>query len=193
MSLLDMLKQYAGGSASTSEADVHQHFDQVAQSVPQSDMAERTRARVSFRPDACVRADGLQHVQSIQWRAKSRNVKSLAYMRRARGLGADSWRQHAVRDALRRQQPGHARAGTEHFSRSRPATGFARRTDGSFHHRKGQLVLCAAPDSDQDVGSRGDVDRHGETGEARRRIAFSIAAVELGKKRLRLIFRFVTS
>ncbi len=39
MSLLDMLKQYAGGSAPTSEADVHQHFDQVAQSVPQSDMA----------------------------------------------------------------------------------------------------------------------------------------------------------
>jgi len=39
MSLLDMLKQYAGGSTPTSEADVHQHFDQVAQSVPQSDMA----------------------------------------------------------------------------------------------------------------------------------------------------------
>jgi hypothetical protein len=39
MSLLDMSKQYAGGSAPTSESDVHQHFDQVAQSVPQSDMA----------------------------------------------------------------------------------------------------------------------------------------------------------
>ena len=39
MSLLDMLKQYAGGSTPTSEADVHQHFDQAAQSVPQSDMA----------------------------------------------------------------------------------------------------------------------------------------------------------
>lgn len=40
MSLIDMLKQYAGGSGPTSEADVHQHFDQVAQSVPQSAMAE---------------------------------------------------------------------------------------------------------------------------------------------------------
>lgn len=40
MSLMDMLKQYAGGSGPTSEADVHQHFDQVAQSVPQSAMAE---------------------------------------------------------------------------------------------------------------------------------------------------------
>ena len=40
MALLDMLKQYLGGSGPKSEADVHQHFDQVAQSVPQSTMAE---------------------------------------------------------------------------------------------------------------------------------------------------------
>ena len=40
MSLIDMLKQYAGGSAPANEADVHQHFDQVSQSVPQSAMAE---------------------------------------------------------------------------------------------------------------------------------------------------------
>lgn len=39
MSLMDMLKQYVGGSGSVSEADVHEHFDQVAQSVPQSAMA----------------------------------------------------------------------------------------------------------------------------------------------------------
>jgi hypothetical protein len=40
MTLMDMLKQYVGGSGPTSEADVHQHFDQVAQSVPQSAMAD---------------------------------------------------------------------------------------------------------------------------------------------------------
>jgi hypothetical protein len=39
MTLMDMLKQYAGGSGPTSEADVREHFDQVAQSVPQSTMA----------------------------------------------------------------------------------------------------------------------------------------------------------
>jgi len=36
---MDMLKQYMGDSSPTNEADVHQHFDQVAQSVPQSTMA----------------------------------------------------------------------------------------------------------------------------------------------------------
>ena len=40
MSLMDMLKQYAGGSSPTSEVDVNEHFDQVAQSVPQSAMAD---------------------------------------------------------------------------------------------------------------------------------------------------------
>ena len=40
MSLMDMLKQYMGGSSPTSEADVHQHFDQAAQSVPQSTLAD---------------------------------------------------------------------------------------------------------------------------------------------------------
>lgn len=40
MSLIDMLKQYVGGSGPASEADVHQNFDQVAQSVPQSSMAD---------------------------------------------------------------------------------------------------------------------------------------------------------
>ena len=40
MSLIDMLKQYVGGSGPANEADVHQHFDQVAQSVPQSAMAD---------------------------------------------------------------------------------------------------------------------------------------------------------
>ena len=39
MSLLDMLKQYTGGTTPTSDAEVHQHFDQVAQSVPQNEMA----------------------------------------------------------------------------------------------------------------------------------------------------------
>jgi hypothetical protein len=39
MSLIDMLKQYAGGSAPANEADIHQHFDQASQSVPQSEMA----------------------------------------------------------------------------------------------------------------------------------------------------------
>ena len=40
MSLMDMLKQYAGGSGPTSEADVHEHFDQAAQSMPKSAMAD---------------------------------------------------------------------------------------------------------------------------------------------------------
>lgn len=40
MSLMDMLKQYASGTGPTSEADVHQHFDQAAQSVPQNAMAD---------------------------------------------------------------------------------------------------------------------------------------------------------
>jgi hypothetical protein len=40
MSLMDMLKQYVSGSGPTSEADVHDHFDQIAQSVPQSAMAD---------------------------------------------------------------------------------------------------------------------------------------------------------
>ena len=40
MSLKDKLKQYAGGSGPTNEADVHEHFDQAAQSVPQSAMAD---------------------------------------------------------------------------------------------------------------------------------------------------------
>jgi hypothetical protein len=40
MSLMDMLKQYVGGSGPANEADVHLHFDQVAQSVPQSAMAD---------------------------------------------------------------------------------------------------------------------------------------------------------
>lgn len=40
MSLMDLLKQYAGGSGPASEADVHEHFDQAAQSVPRSAMAE---------------------------------------------------------------------------------------------------------------------------------------------------------
>ena len=40
MSLLDMLKQYAGGTAPTSDADVHQHFDQASQSVPPNVMAD---------------------------------------------------------------------------------------------------------------------------------------------------------
>jgi hypothetical protein len=40
MSVVDMLKQYMSGSGPTNEADVHQHFDQVAQSVPQNTMAE---------------------------------------------------------------------------------------------------------------------------------------------------------
>lgn len=40
MSLMDMLKQYVGGPGQTSEADVHAHFDQAAQSVPHSAMAD---------------------------------------------------------------------------------------------------------------------------------------------------------
>ncbi|HLH10011.1 MAG TPA: hypothetical protein VKW78_22435 [Terriglobales bacterium] len=40
MSLLDMLKQYAGGSAPTNAAEVNQHFDQAAQSVPQNVLAD---------------------------------------------------------------------------------------------------------------------------------------------------------
>ena len=40
MSLMDMLKQYVGGSRPGSETDVHQHFDQVAQSMPQSAIAD---------------------------------------------------------------------------------------------------------------------------------------------------------
>ncbi len=40
MSLIDTLKQYVSGSGATNEADVHQHFDQVAQSVPQGAMAD---------------------------------------------------------------------------------------------------------------------------------------------------------
>jgi hypothetical protein len=40
MSLMDVLKQYASGSGQASEADVHEHFDQAAQSVPQSAMAD---------------------------------------------------------------------------------------------------------------------------------------------------------
>jgi hypothetical protein len=40
MSLMDVLKQYAGGSGQASEADVHEHFDQAAQAVPQSAMAD---------------------------------------------------------------------------------------------------------------------------------------------------------
>jgi hypothetical protein len=40
MSLMDMLKQYVSGSGQASEADVHEHFDQAAQSVPQSAMAD---------------------------------------------------------------------------------------------------------------------------------------------------------
>lgn len=39
MSLMDMLKQYVSGSGPINEADVHEHFDQAAQSVPQSAMA----------------------------------------------------------------------------------------------------------------------------------------------------------
>jgi hypothetical protein len=39
MSLLDMLKKYAGGTTPTSDAEVHQHFDEVSQSVPQNEMA----------------------------------------------------------------------------------------------------------------------------------------------------------
>ena len=40
MTLMDMLKQYVGGSGPTSEAEVNEHFDQAAQSVPQSAMAD---------------------------------------------------------------------------------------------------------------------------------------------------------
>ena len=40
MSLMDMLKQYVGGSGPANEAVVHQHFDEVAQSVPQGAMAD---------------------------------------------------------------------------------------------------------------------------------------------------------
>jgi len=40
MSLMDMLKQYVSGSGPSNEADVHAHFDQAAQSVPQSAMAD---------------------------------------------------------------------------------------------------------------------------------------------------------
>jgi hypothetical protein len=40
MSLIDVLKQYAGGSAPAKDADVNQHFDQVAQNVPQNVLAE---------------------------------------------------------------------------------------------------------------------------------------------------------
>src|SRR5215469_10197568 len=40
MSLLAMLKQYVTGSGPSNEADVHENFDQVAQSVPQSAMAD---------------------------------------------------------------------------------------------------------------------------------------------------------
>jgi hypothetical protein len=40
MSLMDTLKQYASGSGRASEADVHEHFDQAAQSVPQGEMAD---------------------------------------------------------------------------------------------------------------------------------------------------------
>lgn len=40
MTLVDMLKQYVSGSGPTSETEVHQHFDQVSQAVPQSSMAD---------------------------------------------------------------------------------------------------------------------------------------------------------
>lgn len=40
MTLIDMLKQYMGGSSPINEADVNSHFDQAAQSVPQGAMAE---------------------------------------------------------------------------------------------------------------------------------------------------------
>jgi hypothetical protein len=40
MSLLDMLKKYAGGTTPTSDAEVHQHFDEVSQSVTQNQMAD---------------------------------------------------------------------------------------------------------------------------------------------------------
>jgi hypothetical protein len=40
MSLLDMLKKYAGGTTPTSDAEVHQHFDEVSQSVPPNQMAD---------------------------------------------------------------------------------------------------------------------------------------------------------
>jgi hypothetical protein len=93
--LLDMLKQYAGGSAPTSDADVHQHFDQVAQSVPQNEMAGALSH--AFRADQTPAfGQGLQHVQPIQWRAKSRHAKSLTGMRRTRWLVANPWWQHAV-------------------------------------------------------------------------------------------------
>ena len=49
MSLIDMLKQYVGGSGPTNEADVHQHFDQAAQSVPRSAMADALS--YAFRSD----------------------------------------------------------------------------------------------------------------------------------------------
>jgi hypothetical protein len=40
MSLIDVLKQYVSGSTPANDADVNQHFDQVAQNVPPNVLAE---------------------------------------------------------------------------------------------------------------------------------------------------------
>jgi hypothetical protein len=45
-----LLNQYAGGAASQNEADVHQHFDQVAAAAPQSVLAQALSA--TFRSDS---------------------------------------------------------------------------------------------------------------------------------------------
>jgi hypothetical protein len=49
MSLMDLLKQYVGGAGPTNEADVHEHFDQVSQSMPRSAMADALS--YAFRSD----------------------------------------------------------------------------------------------------------------------------------------------
>lgn len=50
MGLLDILQQYAGGAMGTSPANVNDHFDQVAQQVPQQDLGNAIGA--AFKSDA---------------------------------------------------------------------------------------------------------------------------------------------
>ena len=50
MGLLDILQQYAGGATATPPSNVNDHFDQVAQQVPQQDLGNAIGA--AFRSDA---------------------------------------------------------------------------------------------------------------------------------------------
>lgn len=50
MGLLDILQQYAGGAMGTPPTTVNDHFDQVAQQVPQQDLGNAIGA--AFRSDA---------------------------------------------------------------------------------------------------------------------------------------------